>query len=132
MNTLDNHMKSLLARQLPIIATVSKEDAIPSIGPKRSLRVYSDTTLIFNENTAGQTLQNIQDGSKIAVAVIDREQLDGYRFVGSAEIFTDGAPYESALVFATSNNIRLPKCAVLIHIEKIYTLRPGPDAGKKL
>ena len=118
MNTLDETMKAFLGKQLPIQATVSK-DGLPDIGPKRSLRVYDDTTLIYNENTGGQTLQNIRDGSKIAVAVIDREALDGYRFVGRPEIFGEGAPYDNALAFAETAGMKPPIYAVLIHIEDI-------------
>ncbi|WP_266065045.1 pyridoxamine 5'-phosphate oxidase family protein [Brucella intermedia] len=131
MNTLDETMKTFLAKQLPIQATVSK-DGLPDIGPKRSLRVFDDRTLIYNENTGGQTLQNIRDGSKMAIAVIDREALDGYRFVGRPEIFCDGGPYDTALAFAETAGMKPPKCAVLVHIEEIYTLRSGPTAGKKL
>lgn len=131
MNTLDETMKAFLARQLPIQATVSK-DGLPDIGPKRSLRVYDDHTLIYNENTGGQTLQNIRDGSKMAIAVIDREALDGYRFVGTPEIFSEGAPFDNAVVFAGAAGMKPPKFAILIEIEDIYTLRSGPTAGKKL
>lgn len=131
MNTLDDTMKSFLATQLPIQATVSKV-GLPDIGPKRSLRVYDDNTLIYNENTGGQTLQNIRDGSKMAIAVIDREALDGYRFIGRPEIFGDGAPYKNALAFAEGAGMKPPKCAVLFHIEEIYTLKSGPTAGNKL
>jgi len=132
MNTLDDTMRAMLAQQLPIQATVSK-DGLPDIGPKRSLRIYDDSTLIFNENTGGQTLQNIQDGSQIAIAVIDRAALDGYRFVGRPEIFGEGTPaYDNALAFAEQNGMKPPKFAVLVHIENIYTLRPGADAGKRL
>jgi len=132
MNTLDDSMKAMLAKQLPIQATVSK-DGLPDIGPKRSLRLYDDHTLIFNENTGGQTLQNIRDGSRIAVAIIDREALDGYRFVGKPEIFAEGTPpYTNALAFAESNGMKPPKFAVLVHIENIYTLRSGAQAGQKL
>jgi len=132
MNTIDDTMRAMLAKQLPIQATVSKE-GLPDIGPKRSLRYYDDNTLIFNENTGGQTLQNIQDGSKIAIAIIDREALDGYRFVGTPEIFSEGTPaYDNALTFAANNGMKPPKFAVLVHIENIYTLRSGADAGKKL
>jgi predicted pyridoxine 5'-phosphate oxidase superfamily flavin-nucleotide-binding protein len=132
MNILNDQMKAILAKQLPILATVI-QGGIPNIGPKRSLRAYDDQTLIFNENTGGQTLQNLRDGSKVAVAVIDREALDGYRFLGTPEIFSEGtAPYENAVAFAANNGMKQPKFAVLIHIEEIFTLRSGADAGKKL
>lgn len=124
-------MKDMLARQTPIQATVTP-GGLPNLGPKRSLRVYDDNTLIFNENTGGQTLENLRAGSKIAVAVVDRAKLDGYRFLGTAEIFSDGAPYENALAFAAENGMKPPKCAVLVHLEEIWSLRSGPDAGKTM
>jgi len=131
MQTLNDTMKAMLAKQLPIQATVSK-DGLPDIGPKRSLRAYDDRTLIYNENTGGQTLRNIQDGSKMAIAVIDREALDGYRFVGTPELFSAGKPFDDAVQFAQHNGMKTPKFAVLVHIDAIYTLRSGPDAGKVL
>jgi len=132
MNTLDDAMKAMLSKQLPIQATVSK-DGLPDIGPKRSLRLYDDKTLIYNENTGGQTLQNIRDGSRMAIAVIDREALDGYRFIGRPELFSEGTPaYANALAFAEKVGMKPPKFAVLVHIDTIYTLRSGADAGKKL
>jgi len=132
MIKLTDHMKAILAQQLPIQATCSK-DGLPDIGPKRSLRTYDDSTLIYNENTAGQTLQNIRDGSKIAVAVIAREALEGYRFVGRPEVFSEGEPFEQAVAYAEEKGYKPPKFAVLVHIEDIYTLAPGPaTAGKKV
>lgn len=131
MNKLNDDMKAMLAKQLPIQATTSKA-GLPDIGPKRSLRAYDDSTLIYNENTGGQTLQNLRDGSKMAIAVIDREALDGYRFIGGAEIFSEGKPFDDAVAFAGKNGMKPPKFAVLVHIEEIFTLKSGPDAGKKL
>ncbi|EJU13781.1 pyridoxamine 5'-phosphate oxidase family protein [Novosphingobium resinovorum] len=131
MSSLDETMKQFLAVQLPIQSTVSKE-GLPDIGPKRSLRVYDDKTLIYNENTGGQTLQNILDGSKMAVAVIDRDALDGYRFIGRPEVFSEGDAFDNAVAFADTAGMKTPKFAVLIHIEDIFTLRSGPTAGTRL
>lgn len=99
MNELNDEMKKMLAKQLPVQAT-SSPNGVPDIGPKRSLRLYDDRTLIYNENTGGQTLKNIKAGSKMAVVVIDREALDGYRFVGTPELFLAGKPFDDALTFA--------------------------------
>lgn len=131
MNIINEEIKEMLSKELPIQATVSK-DGLPDIGPKRSLRFYDDSTLIYNENTGGQTLQNIRDGSKMAIAIIDRAALDGYRFVGQPEIFSEGPAFENALAFAEKAGMKPPKFAVLISIEEIFTLRSGPTAGTKL
>lgn len=102
MTKLDEKMKAMLAVQLPVQATTGP-DGLPDIGPKRSLRVYDDTALIYNENTGGRTLKNIRAGSKMAVAVIDRENRDGYRFICTPVITEDGEAYENALNFAQNN-----------------------------
>ncbi|HGM6744161.1 TPA: hypothetical protein ACKQCL_005608 [Serratia marcescens] len=41
MNELNDEMKKMLAKQLPVQAT-SSPNGVPDIGPKRSLRLYDD------------------------------------------------------------------------------------------
>ncbi|EHI69237.1 pyridoxamine 5'-phosphate oxidase family protein [Streptococcus ictaluri] len=127
---LTEEMKELIANQLAIVATVD-EHGNPNIGPKRSMRLLDDKTLIFNENTGGQTQANIDANGKIEVAYIDREKLRGYRFRGRAEIIHDGPVYEEAKAWA-EGKMGVPKAAGLIHIEDIYSLHSGAEAGKKV
>ena len=129
---LNDAMQQMLAEQTPILATVIKESGMPNIGPKRSLRVFDGNHLIFNENTGGQTLQNIKQGSKIAIAVIDRPNLDGYRFVGSPEVHYEGEYFDNAVQYAENNGMKTPKCAVLIKVDEVFTLKSGPTAGQKI
>lgn len=129
---LTDAMQKMLAEQTPILATVIQESGLPNIGPKRSLRVYDENHLIYNENTGGQTLTNIQDGSKIAIAVIDRPNLDGYRFVGTPEVHHDGEYFDNAVAYAENNGMKTPKCAVLIKVDEVFTLKSGPTAGQKI
>ena len=129
--TLTDEMRQMLRAQLPIIATVT-DAATPDIGPKRTLRAYDESSLIFNENTAGQHLRNIRAGSRVAVAVVDREAPDGYRFLGRAEVHESGPVMDDAVAFARERGMGLPKAAVLIRIEEIFSLRPGATAGKRV
>lgn len=132
MAKLDEKMKAFFGKQLPMLSTVSAEGR-PNIGPKRTCRILDDETLIYNENTGGQTLKNIQDNQLVAVALVDWEKLDGYRFVGRAEVFTEGEHFDNCCKFSKETyNGKDPKAAVLIHIEEIYTLRIGPTAGTLL
>jgi len=128
MAKLTNEMKELMAKQLAYIATVSS-DGMPNIGPKRTMRIVDDSTLMYNENTGKQTQQNIKDNARVAVAYVDWEKLDGYRFVGKAEIFTEGKIFDDAVEWAKG---KVPKSVVVIHIEEIYTLHIGAPAGTKL
>ncbi|WP_338952724.1 pyridoxamine 5'-phosphate oxidase family protein [Fusobacterium nucleatum] len=116
--------------QLGWIATV-REDGAPNIGPKRSCRIYDDTTLIWNENTAGEIMKDIERGSKVAVAFANWDKLDGYRFVGTAEVHKEGKYYDEVVEWA-KGKMGTPKAAVVFHIEEVYTLKSGPNAGTRI
>jgi predicted pyridoxine 5'-phosphate oxidase superfamily flavin-nucleotide-binding protein len=94
--------------------------------------VLDDSTLVFSEGTGGTTYQNILDGSKVSVAVVNREVLDGYRFLCRAELQTSGEIYEQAKELSLKTVGRAPHGVVLLHIEEIHSLKPGPGAGKRI
>ena len=131
MSHLTPEMKEMIMSQQCFHATVSK-DGMPNNAPKRSTRVFNDETLIFSEGTGGRTWQNILDGSKVAVAVVNREILDGYRFLGTPEVLTEGEIYDKSAEMSLKAGMPKPKAVILIHIEEIHSLKPGPMAGKKI
>lgn len=112
-------------------ATVSKE-GVPNNAPKRSTRVFDDETLIFSEGTGGTTYKNILEGSKISVAVVNREIIDGYRFLGTPEVITEGEIYDKSAELSLKAGMPKPRAVVLIHIDEIYSLKPGPMAGRRI
>lgn len=130
MSKLTDAMKEIIEKQLAYVSTVSNE-GMPNIGPKRSMRILDENTLIYNENTGKQTMNNILANGKVAVDYADWAKLDGYRFVGKAEVFTEGKYYDEAVEWA-KGKMGAPKAAVIIHIEDVYTLRSGATAGDKL
>jgi predicted pyridoxine 5'-phosphate oxidase superfamily flavin-nucleotide-binding protein len=129
MSRLTQEMKDMIAAQQVFHATVSK-DGIPNNAPKRSTRVLDDQTLAFSEGTGGATYQNILDGSKISAAVVDRDAIDGYRFQGTPELVTEGSIYDQAAEMAAAQGRPAPRAVVLVHIDEIHSLKPGPGAGK--
>jgi uncharacterized protein len=131
MAILTQEMKDMVNNFQCFIGTVSNE-GVQNIGPKRSTRVLNDETLIFNEGTGGATYQNVLDGSNVVVAVANRENPDGYRFIGKPEVQTSGENYEKAATLSEQMGRPRPKAVVLIHIEEIHSLKPGPMAGKRI
>ncbi|MFC0877787.1 pyridoxamine 5'-phosphate oxidase family protein [Saccharicrinis sp. FJH2] len=129
MSKLTTEMKEMIGSQQCFHATVSK-DGLPNNAPKRSTRVFNDETLIFTEGTGGKTYQNILDGSKVAVAVVNREIIDGYRFIGTPEVLTSGDIYDKSAEMSLKAGMPKPKAVILIHIDEIHSLKPGPMAGK--
>lgn len=131
MSQLTKEMKEMIESQQCFHATISK-DGIPNNAPKRSTRVFNDETLIFTEGIGGRTYQNILDGSKVAVAVVNREDMDGYRFIGIPEVLTNGEIYDKTAEMSLQAGMPKPKAAILIKIIEIHSLKPGPLAGKKI
>ena len=124
-------MKEMVMSQQCFHATVSK-DGIPNNAPKRSTRVFNDETLIFNEGVGGITYQNILDGSKVATAVVNRDVMEGFRFISTPEVVTEGELYEKSAEMSQKAGMSKPKAVILLHIDEIHSLKPGPMAGKKI
>lgn len=131
MAKLTDAMKQMIATQQCFIGTVSPE-GMPNVAPKRSTRVHDDETLAFNEGTGRQTFANLANGSKVAIAVVNREEMDGYRFVGTATLHTAGPVYEAAAEASVKMGRPAPKAAVTVAVEEIYSLKPGPTAGARI
>lgn len=131
MAGLTDEMKEMILNHQCFHATVSK-DGVPNNAPKRSTRILNDQTLLFNEGTGGQTYRNILDGSKISTAVVNRDIPDGFRFVGRPEAITEGEIYDQAAAMSKAAGMPQPVAVILIHIEEIHTLKPGPMAGKRI
>jgi len=131
MATLTLEMKEMIATQQCFIGTVNS-DGTPNVAPKRSTRVLSDESLIFTEGTGGTTYANIKRGSKVSVAVVNREILNGFRFLGNAVAQEDGDLYEQAAAMSAKIGMPKPVAVVVIKILEIHSLKPGPTAGKKI
>ena len=131
MAKLTEAMKQMIATQQCFIATV-RPDGVPSIGPKRSTRIFDDHTLIFTEATGRGTYNNLKRHPKVAIAVVDREVLEGYRFVGTATVYESGEIFEQAAAASQQAGRPRPKAAVTVDIEEIYDLKPGPTAGTRI
>jgi predicted pyridoxine 5'-phosphate oxidase superfamily flavin-nucleotide-binding protein len=101
-------------------------------GVKPRTRVLSDDSLIFTEGTGGATFANIKRGSKVSVSIVNREIIDGFRFIGNASLQDSGPLYEQAAAMSAKIGMPKPHAVVIIHIEEIHSLKPGTAAGKKI
>jgi predicted pyridoxine 5'-phosphate oxidase superfamily flavin-nucleotide-binding protein len=131
MAKLTAEMKEMILSQQCFHATVSK-DGVPNNAPKRSTRVFDDETLIFNEGVGRTTYQNILDGSLDTVAVVNREVMEGFRFVCTPKVLTEGDIYEKSAELSLKAGMPKPKAVVLLKIDEIHSLKPGPMAGLKI
>ena len=131
MARLTQEMKELIETQQCFISTVNP-DGTPNLGPKRSTRVLDDEHIAFVEVTGRQTWANVNAGSQIAIGVVDRDKMKGYRFVGTPEIIESGALFDQAAAAMRARGIMAPvKALVRIKVDAIYNLGT-PGAGERV
>ena len=131
MPKITQEMKDLVAQQQCFVATVNA-DGSPNVGPKRSTRVLDDEHIVFSEVTGKQTWANVQRGSKVAIAVVDREKMKGFRFVGSGEVVTSGEVFDQSGAILKKAGIPVPlKAVIIVKVDKIFNLGM-PGAGDEV
>ena len=130
MVKLTNEAREMFEKQLAVVATASREGT-PNVGPKGSVRVVDDETLVYAESTGGKTFSNIRENPKVSVMIIDREKADGYQVKGKAELLASGALFEEVARRQEQRNKPVPGYAVKIKVEEVYTVGTGMK-GKRL
>ncbi|MCL4477655.1 MAG: pyridoxamine 5'-phosphate oxidase family protein [Deltaproteobacteria bacterium] len=131
MTKLTDAMKTLIAENQCFVATANKQ-GIPDVGPKKSTRALDDETIIFNEGTGKRTFSNIKENPIVAIAVVNKERTEGFRFFGHAGIVTSGPIFEKAKEMAAQLNRPAPLAVIAVKVEEIYNLKPGPTAGERI
>ena len=129
MAKLTSEMKTMFEQELSVIATASK-DGTPNVGPKGSLYVIDEETLVYAEGTGEKTLKNLQQNPRAAIMVVNRGKGDGYQIKGKAELLSAGDLYEQVAGKQEQRKRPRPKYAVKIKIEEIYSVKPGMTAKK--
>ncbi len=131
MAKLTQEMKDMIASQQSFVGTVNSE-GIPNVVPKGSIRALDDETLVYMEGFGGQTHQNVLNGSKVAVTVVDRRLPDGFRFMGTPQVHTSGPIFDQMVKDAEEAGRPKPLAAVAVPIDEIYSVKPGRNAGKRI
>ena len=127
---LTQELRDFISRRevVKVIATIN-EDGSPNIGPKGSTHVYDDESLAYAEVTGKHHYHNVRRNTHVAIACIDWQKGEGYRFVGEAELHEAGDVFDQ-VAGRLPSHIK-PKAAVRIPIREVYGLG-GAQAGEKL
>src|SRR5699024_12626968 len=94
-----------------------------NFGTNGYIVVCDYSTLIYDETTGGQTLENIQHGSTVVSAAVDRKWKNGYRFTGAATVLNSGRIFDERAEAREARGKSPQICTVLIQLHDIATLR---------
>lgn len=105
MGVLTDDMKRVVREQrLGYIATVCP-DGTPNLSPKATMKVWDDDHLVFADLASPGTMANLRDNPAIEINMVDPIVRKGYRFKGTAEVFSSGTEFDNLMtLFADRQN----------------------------
>jgi len=135
MVKMTDRIKKLFDEVPTVMLSTASLEGVPNSVPIGSKKVIDDQTILFSDQFMNKTLANMKSNPNVAVTFWEGQE--GYQLKGSVIIETAGARFEetAAWIEDMGNKIGFPlksKGAIILSIEEIYAVSPGPGAGKKL
>ncbi|MBW1788538.1 MAG: pyridoxamine 5'-phosphate oxidase family protein [Deltaproteobacteria bacterium] len=135
MAEMSERMQELLIKVPAAVLSTASLDGKPNSVPIGSKKIIDNETVLFSDQFLNKTLANMKANPQVAVTFW--EGYEGYQLKGTVTIETSGQRFEetAAWIEDFGNQIGFPlksKGAVILNIEEIYAVAPGPGAGKKL
>lgn len=129
--TMTKEMMDALEKDLVFLAT-STTDGIPNVVPIGFARPIDDETILIADNYMNKTRANLEANPWISIVTKDASKCP-YQFKGKVTIFDSGSYFDTVTEWGQNAMTKLtPKAAILMKVEEIYSIQPGPDAGKKI
>jgi len=129
--TMNKEMIDALEKDLVFLATASS-DGVPNVVPIGFARPIDEETILIADNYMNKTRQNLEKNPWISLVTKDATKCP-FQFKGKVEIFESGKYFDTVTEWGQNAMTKLtPKAAILMKVEEIYSIMPGPDAGKKI
>lgn len=83
-------------QRLGFVATVTA-DGLPNVSPKGTTRLWDDEHLFFADIASPGTVRNLATNPNVEVNVVDPILRKGFRFRGTATVYTSGEMFDRGL-----------------------------------
>jgi predicted pyridoxine 5'-phosphate oxidase superfamily flavin-nucleotide-binding protein len=135
MAAMTERMKELFNKVPVVVLSTATADGAPNVVPVGSKKIIDSETILISNQFMNKTLSNMKSNPRVAVTFW--EGREGYQLKGSVTIETSGPRFEETALWIEDlgNKIGFPlksKGAIIMNIEEIYGVSPGPGAGKQL
>ena len=132
---MTGRMMELFEKVHEVVLATIDQTGIPNAVPIGTKKIIDPQTVLMSNQFLNKTLANIKEHPQVAVTFW--EGAEGYQLKGQVNIETTGDRFEQTAKWIEELSAKLgfpmkSKGAVILHIEEIYGVSPGPGAGKKL
>jgi predicted pyridoxine 5'-phosphate oxidase superfamily flavin-nucleotide-binding protein len=133
MGILTADMQRVVEGELGFIATVCP-DGTPNLSPKGTTAVWDDDHLVFADLRSPQTVANLRSNPSVEINVVDQLVRKGYRFKGTALVYSTGDLFERGIQFyearGTVDARRRIRSIVIVAVETAHAVTsPTYDLG---
>jgi len=129
--SMTKEMMDALEKDLVFLATASP-DGVPNVVPIGFARPIDKDTILIADNYMNKTRQNLEINPLISLVTKDATKCP-FQFKGKVELFESGKYFDIVTEWGENAMTKLtPKAAILMKVEEIYSVMPGPEAGKKI
>ena len=117
-----------------VLATATK-DGIPNAVPIGAKKIVDPETVLVSDQFFNKTIKNLQ--SNPTASLMYWEGREGYQLKGTVTIETSGQRFDETArwIEERSREVGFPlrsKGAIILRVEEIYAIGPGPKAGRRL
>lgn len=132
---MTKRMKELFEKVPTAVLATVNDTGIPNAVPIGAKRILDDQTILISDQFFNKTLINMKKNDQ--VSVLFWEGYEGYQLKGKVVIETSGPRFEEAVQWIKELSAKLgfplkSKGAVILKIDEIYGVAPGPGAGNRL
>src|SRR5215470_1796326 len=126
MGILTPDMQRVVREQrLGYVATVCP-DGTPNLSPKGTTTVWDDDHLLFADLRSPRTVANLRAHPAVEINVVDPLARKGYRFKGTAIVYSEGRKFEEFVAFYARQGVREAarriRSVVLVKVERALPL----------
>jgi predicted pyridoxine 5'-phosphate oxidase superfamily flavin-nucleotide-binding protein len=133
MKLSDQMQRVVREQRLGFVATVTP-DGRPNLSPKGTTRLWDDERLFFADIASPGTVANLRANPHVEVNVVDPILRKGFRFKGTATVYTGGEIYERGLQIlreqgSTATSERVRSIVVIDVADAAELISPAYDDG---
>ncbi len=135
MAIMTTEVKELFESAANMVLCTASADGQPNGAAIGMKAVIDDETVYISDQFFNKTLANLRENQKVAVAFWTGH--DAYQIHGTARYANEGDEFaaQKEQVDAKFAAMGLPiraKGGCFVHVEAVYQMAAGPDAGKRL
>ena len=135
MAKMNERMQEIFNKQQIIALATTTREGEPNVVPVGAKRIIDEETIIISNQYFKKTLANILENPRVALTFWDGSE--GYQIKGTVKVETSGPIFEETAVWVdlrgkAMNRPLKSKGAVILKIDEIYYVTPGPKAGKRI